>query len=97
MRWSVACGDRDVRFDAERDRCFWALIVCASIVANLVLLFKHADRLEKIVHALSVGSQVRITAAYPPGSLLKDIGKATERFMDETNGEGQSHCRTRIQ
>ena len=64
---------------------FGTLIVCASIVANLVLLFKHADRLQKIVHALSVGSQVRITAVYPPGSLLKDIGKATERFMDETN------------
>ncbi|MHC4962227.1 MAG: hypothetical protein ACYTGA_08910, partial [Planctomycetota bacterium] len=62
---------------------FGTLIVCASIVANLVLLFKHADRLQKIVHALSVGSQVRITAVYPPGSLLKDIGKATERFMDE--------------
>ncbi|MHC5120245.1 MAG: histidine kinase dimerization/phospho-acceptor domain-containing protein [Planctomycetota bacterium] len=64
---------------------FGTLIVCASIVTNLVLLFKHADRLQKIVHALSVGSQVRITAAYPPGSLLKDIGTATERFMDETN------------
>ena len=64
---------------------FGTLIVCASIAANLVLLFKHADRLKKIVHALSVGSQVRITAVYPPGSLLKDIGKATERFMDETN------------
>jgi PAS domain S-box-containing protein len=64
---------------------FGTLIVSASIVTNLVLLFKHADRLQKIVHALSVGSQVRITAAYPPGSLLKDIGTATERFMDETN------------
>jgi PAS domain-containing protein len=61
------------------------LIVCASIAVNVVVLFKHAGRLQKIVHALSVGSQVRITAAYPPGSLLKDIGTASERFMDETN------------
>lgn len=61
------------------------VVVCASITANLVALFKHAERLQKIVHALSVGSQVRITASYPPGSLLKEIGTATERFMDETN------------
>ncbi|OQY05280.1 MAG: hypothetical protein B6I25_05895 [Planctomycetales bacterium 4572_13] len=63
------------------------LIVCASIVVNCVVLFKHADRLQKIVHALSVGSQIKMTAAYPPGSLLKDIGTATEQFMDETNAK----------
>ncbi len=62
-----------------------ALIIGASIIGNLLLLFKHAGRLQKIVHALSVGSQVKITAAYPPGSLLKEIGTASERFMDETN------------
>lgn len=67
-----------------------ALISCAAIAAHLVVLFRHAGRLEKIVHALSVGSQVRITANYPPGSLLKDIGKASERFMDETNGKVKS-------
>ena len=61
-----------------------SVVVCASITSNVMVLFKHAGRLQKIVHALSVGSQVRITAAYPPGSLLKDIGTATERFMDET-------------
>ena len=61
------------------------VVSCAAIIANLVVLFKHADRLQKIVHALSVGSQVKITATYPPGSLLKDIGMATERFVDETN------------
>jgi PAS domain S-box-containing protein len=60
-------------------------IVCASIIGNLVILFKHSDRLQKIVHALSVGSQVRMTATYPPGSLLKEIGTASQRFMDETN------------
>ena len=61
------------------------LVVCASITVNLIVLFKHAGRLQKIVHALSVGSQVRITASYTPGSLLKEIGTASERFMDETN------------
>ncbi|RKY06016.1 MAG: hypothetical protein DRP56_08185 [Planctomycetota bacterium] len=62
-----------------------ALIICASIIGNLVVLFKHADRLQKIASALSVGSQVRMTAAYPPDSLLKEIGTASQRFMDETN------------
>lgn len=62
-----------------------AAVVCASITAHCVALFRHADRLKKIVHALSVGSQIKITASYPPGSLLKEIGAASERFMDETN------------
>lgn len=61
------------------------LTVCAAIMANLFILFKHAGYLQKIVHALSVGSQVRIKATYPHGSLLKEIGMAAERFMDETN------------
>jgi len=61
------------------------VVAGASIIFNLVLLFKHAGHLRKIVEALSVGSQVRITAIYPAGSLLKEIGTASQRFMDETN------------
>ena len=61
------------------------LIACASIIVNLVIQFKHAGRLQKIADALSVGSQVKMTTTYPPGSLLKEIGTASQRFMDETN------------
>ena len=63
------------------------LIVAASIIGNLLVLFRYAGRLQKIAGALSVGSQVKMTASYPPGSLLKEIGTASERFMDETNAK----------
>lgn len=66
------------------------VLVGAAIAGNLAILFRHADRLRKMAHALSVGSQVRMTAVYPQGSLLKEIGTATEQFMDETNQKVKS-------
>ncbi|MHC4385794.1 MAG: sensor histidine kinase [Planctomycetota bacterium] len=61
------------------------VIICASIAATLVLLFKHGSQLQAIAHSISVGSQIKLTSHYPAGSILKDIGTATESFLDETN------------
>ena len=62
-----------------------SLVAAGSIASHLIVLLKHTEHLRKIAHALLVGSQVRMTASYPHGSLMQDIGTAAERFMDETN------------
>ena len=60
-------------------------IVCASIGAIGFLLYKLGSRLQEIAHSISVGSQIKLTSHYPAGSFLKEIGTATEQYLDETN------------
>ncbi|MEN8126313.1 MAG: ATP-binding protein [Planctomycetota bacterium] len=66
------------------------VVVCVSIAATLALLFKQGSRLQAIAHSISVGSQIKLTSHYPAGSMLKEIGSATEQFLDETNHKVKS-------
>jgi PAS domain S-box-containing protein len=78
----------------KTEQKIWIALAAAGCVGALLAVIAMFASMPKgivvfgtliVCASISVGSQVRITAVYPPGSLLKDIGKATERFMDETN------------
>ena len=61
------------------------LSVAALMVgANFVVLWRYSTGLRKAARAVAVGSQVKISARYPRGSLLEEIGSALERFVDES-------------
>ena len=61
-----------------------AIVLIAFVLIGM-LLGRHLRGLQAMIHAISVGSQIRLTAEYSSGSILNEIGIAVEGFLDETN------------